>query len=257
VGATPDLDVVHGRLATHGIGLEVMELEEAPLLLVKTQRPPSRIHTARLTCAGMWREPGEPVLRFGRGCPVAANFFLAKSSRSAVRARSTISAVSTVGTACRSRSVARLSFSHMAALAVNRISYRSGARGVTFGRWVREGGTRGTDADASKRALPGSPSGGTLAGVAQITAGEGTGIALAAGSLRTEHGISGRGKCRATSSSTSRLVLRAAAVSSSWWFSPVRWGANSRTVVRFTEPSRSIFRMGGNLLAARAASMRL
>jgi hypothetical protein len=66
------------------------------------------------------REP-RAVPRLGRGWSVAANFFRARSSSSSVNARSMICAVSPAGMACRSRSCASRNFSHVLALAVNRI----------------------------------------------------------------------------------------------------------------------------------------
>ena len=57
------------------------------------------------------------------------------------------------------------------------------------------------------------------------------------GTLRTDDGTSGRGACRATSSSTCRLLRPAAAFRRRLAVSSVRWGATSRTVVRLRVPS--------------------
>jgi hypothetical protein len=103
VGATAQLDVLDGGLAAHGIRDDVVELEEATLLA-----PPAVL--------------ADEGARLGRGRSVVANFFLSRSATRSVRARSTIAAVSPLGTACRSRSCARRSFAHVSALAVNRTS---------------------------------------------------------------------------------------------------------------------------------------
>jgi len=70
----------------------------------------------------------------------------------------------------------------------------------------------------------------------------GAGIGLGAGSFRIEEATSGRGKCRASSSSTARLLFPEVAARSSSWFSAVRCEARRRTVVRFREPSASLSR---------------
>jgi hypothetical protein len=102
------------------------------------------------------------------------------------------------------------------------------------------------------KAIAGTPAAEGLAG----TAGTATGR-TGAGSLRTEEATSGRGLHRATSSSTSRLLLPEAAARSASQLPSVRCGASSRTVVTFKEPSASLSSMTGNLRAARATSMRL
>ena len=66
---------------------------------------------------GLWPEPS--AVRLARGRFVAPYFFLARFSSNALSALSTISAVSPLGTAWRSRSFASRSFSHVLPLAVN------------------------------------------------------------------------------------------------------------------------------------------
>ena len=73
------------------------------------------------------------------------------------------------------------------------------------------------------------------------------------GTLRTDDGTSGRGACRATSSSTCRLLRPAAAFRRRLAVSSVRCGAISLTVVRLRVPSPSMLRMRGCFRAVRAA----
>ena len=65
------------------------------------------------------------------------------------------------------------------------------------------------------------------------------------GSFRITAGASGRGRVRATSSSTSRLLLWPAASSSSMWFRVVSRGASRPMAVRLTAPSASRSRSPG------------
>ena len=84
------------------IRLDVMEFQEGalvqrrPVAATNAQRPRSRSQTLRLTSAGMSASPGR-VEQALRGPSAAANFFCARSARSAVSARSRMTASSPEG----------------------------------------------------------------------------------------------------------------------------------------------------------------
>src|SRR3954471_20107495 len=81
-------------------------------------------------------------------------------------------------------------------------------------------------------------------------------IGRGAGSLRSDDATAGCGHTLATSCSTCRLLLCRAALSSPAWFSWVRTGPSSVTLVSVRSPLASATRIAGKRRAARAASMR-
>jgi serine/threonine protein kinase len=101
--------------------------------------PPSRSQTSRLTHAGMWRERAFTATP-SRGFDVAASFFRATASIRTVSARSKIAPRSPSGVLRRRSSWTRSSFSCVASPTVNCTRYRSGASGVTAGRWAGRSG---------------------------------------------------------------------------------------------------------------------
>src|SRR2546428_7478709 len=133
-------------------------------------------------------------------------------------------------------------FSSVFSLIVNCSLYPSGASGDTAGR--RGGGGGG-----------GAEDGNVAAGFAVEAGGRGACGPL--GSLRIESAASGLGARPATIFSTSCVLLPRAASRTVLWFSAVRCGARSLTVVRLIDPSARRSSVTGNLWAVQAAAMRL